>query len=94
MRVAKHNKVVGIAPAAYPLRRRTTVFFVVLAVGVWAAVQLRLDPRDLWTGAGTTAVLARFFSAAVTPAWVSERRGRNSRSPLLPGYSWRVQEFL
>jgi phosphonate transport system permease protein len=54
------------------MRRRTIVAVSILAAGVWAAAQLGLDPRDLWSNAGTTAVLARFFAAAFTPAVVSE----------------------
>ncbi len=44
----------------------------ILAAGVWAAVQLGLDPRELWTRTGTPSVLMRFFGAAFQPAWVSE----------------------
>lgn len=81
LRVAQPQKAAGIAPGAYPLRRRTAVFLVILAAGVLAAGQLRLDPRDLWSGSGTTTVLARFFAAAITPAWVSES---GSGIPLFP----------
>lgn len=54
------------------MRRRTIVALSILAAGIWAGVQLGLDPRGLWSDAGTPSVLVRFFAAAVKPAVVSE----------------------
>lgn len=43
----------------------------ILVAGVLAAVQLRLDPRDLWTG-GSPELAWRFLAAAFRPALVAE----------------------
>lgn len=64
------------------IRRRTAVAGGLVLAGVWAALHLGLDPRELWSGTGSAGVLARFFTAAFVPAWSSES---GSGTALLPG---------
>jgi phosphonate transport system permease protein len=44
------------------------VIFLLLVAGLWAAFQLRLDPRNLWPGQGGWALTREFFQAAWHPA--------------------------
>ena len=60
------------ASAALPQRRsgvrRGWVLAAIAAGGLWAALALRLDPRDLLPGEGGVAIARELFASALSPA--------------------------
>ena len=69
----------GESPGRSPGRsrrggRRGIVLLTIAAAGLWAAIALDLDPRDLIPGEGGLAMARELFSHALSPAWTYEAK--------------------
>ncbi len=64
--------VTGDLPRCRTCGRRGMVLVSIAAAGLWAAVELGLDPRDLVPGQGGLAMASELFSRALSPALTYE----------------------
>lgn len=65
------------------MSRRAAVLLAIVLAGLWAAVELRLDPSDLVPGEGGLSLAGDLFSRALSPAWTYESDVPAGTVPLL-----------
>ena len=65
------GSVAGLAEATASSGQRRWILFAIVASGIWASITLNLYPALLVPGQGGLAVVADFFSYALSPATTS-----------------------
>jgi phosphonate transport system permease protein len=66
--ISKMGSVAGLAEATASSGQRRWILFAIVASGIWASITLNLYPALLVPGQGGLAVVADFFSYALSPA--------------------------